>query len=143
MENKIASYLSEKGAKLLGQRSFLLPTGLVFHLHGYTKNLVEMMAASDIIITKTGSCTVNEAIYLGKKLLLDNTSRSTARHLWWERFNIPFVQKHCLGYPFTESHQLLTLIPSLLKYPDKPKHPLELPNFREKLTDIVQQLMKN
>lgn len=141
MGNKIGSYLLEQGAKVIGGETFALPTGLVIHLRGYTKDLIEIMAASDIIITKTGSCTVNEAIYLGKKLLLDNTRRSTARHLWWERFNIPFVQKHCLGYSFTESGQLLMLIPSLLKYPDKPKQQLDLPNFRERITNIVQQLV--
>lgn len=141
MGNKIRNYLLDRGAKFLGRHTFLLPTGLVIHLRGYTKDLIELMAASDIVITKTGSCTVNEAIYLGKKLLLDNTSRSTARYLKWEEFNVPFVQKHCFGYSFTDNQQLHMLIPSLLKYPDKPKQQLELPNFEEKIMKLVQQLI--
>jgi hypothetical protein len=139
--NKIRNYLLDRGAKFLGRHTFLLPSGLIIHLRGYMKNLVEIMAASDIIITKTGSCTVNEAIYLGKKLLLDNTHRSTAKYLRWEEFNIPFVQRHSLGYAFSDNQQLQMLIPSLLKYPDKPKQQLELPHFAEKITQVVQQLI--
>ncbi len=100
MGNKIRNFLLDQGAKFLGRHTFLLPTGLVMHIRGYTKDLIELMAASDLIITKTGSCTVNEAIYLGKKILLDNTRRSSARYLWWENFNIPFVERHSLGYSF-------------------------------------------
>ncbi len=142
MGSKIATYLLARGAKILNRHTFLLPSGLIIHLRGYTKDLIQLMAVSNIIITKTGSCTVNEAIYLGKKLLLDNTRRSTARHLWWERFNIPFVEKHSLGYSFNESEQLHMLIPSLLKYPDLPKQHLELPNFEEKIGKVVQQLIR-
>jgi UDP-N-acetylglucosamine:LPS N-acetylglucosamine transferase len=141
MGNKIRNFLLDQGAKFLGRHTFLLPTGLVMHIRGYTPDLIELMAASDLIITKTGSCTVNEAIYLGKKILLDNTRRSSARYLWWEHFNIPFVQRHSLGYDFTDSKQLLMLIPSLLKYPEKPRRQLELPNFEENILKLVRQMM--
>ncbi len=141
MGNKIRNFLLDQGAKFLGRHTFLLPTGLVMHIRGYTKDLIELMAASDLIITKTGSCTVNEAIYLGKKLLLDNTSRSSARYLWWENFNIPFVQRHSLGYSFSDNHQLLMLIPSFLKYPEKPQQQLELPNFEENILKVIRQMI--
>jgi UDP-N-acetylglucosamine:LPS N-acetylglucosamine transferase len=141
MGNRIRNFLLEQGAKFLGRHTFLLPTGLVMHIRGYTKDLIELMAASDLIITKTGSCTVNEAIYLGKKLLLDNTSRSSARYLKWEDFNIPFVQRHSLGYSFTDNAQLLMLIPSFLKYPDRPDQKLELPNFEENILKLTRQMI--
>ncbi len=141
MGKKIRNFLLDQGAKFLGRHTFLLPTGLVIHIRGYTKDLIELMAASDLIITKTGSCTVNEAIYLGKKILLDNTSRSSARYLWWEKFNIPFVQRHGLGTSFSDSEQLLMLIPSFLKYPEKPKERLELPNFEENILKVVRQMI--
>lgn len=141
MGNKIRNYLLEQGAQFLGRHTYLLPTGLVMHIRGYTKDLIELMAASDLIITKTGSCTVNEAIYLGKKLLLDNTSRSSARYLWWEKFNIPFVQRHRLGHSFSDSRQLLMLIPSFLKYPDQSNQQLELPNFEENILKIVRLMI--
>jgi UDP-N-acetylglucosamine:LPS N-acetylglucosamine transferase len=141
MGNKIRNFLLDQGAKFLGRHTFLLSTGLVMHIRGYTKDLIELMAASDLIITKTGSCTVNEAIYLGKKLLLDNTNRSSARYLWWENFNIPFVQRHSLGYAFSDNEQLLMLIPSFLKYPDKPQQKLELPNFVENIRKVTRQMI--
>lgn len=141
MGNKIRNFLLDQGAKFLGRHTFLLPTGLVMHIRGYTKDLIELMAASDLIITKTGSCTVNEAIYLEKKLLLDNTSRSSARHLWWESFNIPFVQRHSLGYSFSDNEQLLMLIPSFLKYPERPQQKLELPNFEENILKVTRQMI--
>lgn len=141
MGNKIRNFLLDQGAKFLGRHTFLLPTGLVMHIRGYTKDLIELMAASDLIITKTGSCTVNEAIYLEKKLLLDNTHRSSARYLWWENFNIPFVQRHRLGYSFSDNQQLLMLIPSFLKYPEKPQQKLELPNFEENILKVVRQMI--
>ena len=141
MGNKIRNYLLDQGAKFLGRHTFLLSTGLVMHIRGYTKDLIELMAASDLIITKTGSCTVNEAIYLGKKLLLDNTNRSSARHLCWEKFNIPFVQRHNLGYSFSDSRQLLMLIPSFLKYPEMPHRKLELPNFEENILKLTRQMI--
>ncbi|MGH7889654.1 MAG: glycosyltransferase [Thermodesulfobacteriota bacterium] len=141
MGDKIRNYLFDQGAKFLGRHTFLLPTGLVMHIRGFTKEIIELMAASDLIITKTGSCTVNEAIYLGKKLLLDNTRLSSAQYLWWEKFNIPFVEKHRLGHAFTNNHQLLMLIPSLLKYPDKLAQDLELPNFEENILNVVQQMI--
>jgi len=139
--NKIRNFLLDQGAKFLGRHTFLLPTGLVMHIRGYTKDLIELMAASDLIITKTGSCTVNEAIYLEKKLLLDNTHRSSARYLWWENFNIPFIQRHRLGYSFSDNEQLLMLVPSFLKYPEKLQHKLELPNFEENILKVVRQMI--
>ncbi len=141
MGKKIRKLLLNRGAKFLGKHTFLLPSGLVMHIRGFTKDIIELMAASDLIITKTGSCTVNEAIYLEKKLLLDNTKRSSARHLSWEKFNIPFVEKNGFGYGFTHSKQLLMLIPSLLKYPDRPKKDLELPNFEENIVRLVKQMI--
>lgn len=141
--NKIRSYLIENGASPLSHSTLMTPTGLIIHLRGFTKDILEIMAASDIIITKTGSCTVNEALYLQKPVLLDNTPRSTARHLWWENFNIPFVEKHGLGHAFTDSRQLHMLIPSLLKYPGtKEGKKFELPNFEQNIFKLVREMIE-
>ena len=141
MASKIQDLLHAQGARSLEHNAFVLPSGLVVHVRGYISNLIDLMAVSDLIITKTGSCTVNEAIYLDKKLLLDYTERSTARYLAWEQFNIPFVEKYGLGLPFTDSRQLPMLIPSLLKYPEKSKSTLERPPFEENLRTLVQSMI--
>ena len=142
IETKIHRYLSHQGARSIREGTWILPTGLVIHVRPFTEDIIELMAASNIIITKTGSCTVNESIYLGKKLLLDNTKKSTARFLWWEQFNIPFVQKYGLGCAFSDSKQLLMLIPSLLKYPEKKECTLHLPNFRDNIINTVREMIR-
>lgn len=138
---KITTYLKDKGAISIGPFSYLLPSGMLFHIRPFTPAIIELMAASDVIITKTGSCTVNEALYLEKKLLLDNTQHSTARYLWWEKFNIPFVQKHHLGHAFTDSKQLNMLLPSLLNYAEKKESHFSYPNFKENIQKVVQKMM--
>ncbi len=137
---KIRTHLLEQGGRALSPSTLLMPYGLVFHLRGYTPEILELMAASDLILTKTGSCTVNEAIYLKKPLLLDNTERSTARHLWWESFNIPFVQKHNLGAAFSNPHQLHMLIPSYLKFP-APQTTIFLPHFEQNIRKLVNEMI--
>ena len=139
--SKICSLLHSHGARSLEHGAYVLPSGLVIHIRGYVPNLVDLMAVSDLVITKTGSCTVNEAIYLEKKIILDNTERSSARYLAWEEFNIPFVEKYGLGLSFTDSRQLPMLIASLLKYPDKAKSTLERPQFEENLRTLVQSMI--
>lgn len=138
---KVHDFLLSQGARCIGSHTFILPSGFVIHLRGYIPNLIDLMAVSDLIITKTGSCTVNEAIYLEKKVVLDNTERSTARYLAWERFNIPFVEKHRVGLAFSDSRQLPMLIPSLLKYPERGSSILERPPFEKNLRTLVKQLL--
>lgn len=139
--SKIRDLLLTNGARSMGQCAFMLPSGFIIHLRGYIPNLIDLMALSDLIITKPGSCTVNEAIYLEKKVILDNTAKSSARCLAWEQFNIPFVEKYGLGVSFSDSRQLSMLIPSFLKYPDKSQAILERPLFQDNLRTLVQHLI--
>jgi UDP-N-acetylglucosamine:LPS N-acetylglucosamine transferase len=114
--------------------------GLTFHLRKFTKDIIEIMACSDLVITKTGSCSVNEGIYLGRKLLLDNTESSSARYLFWETFNLHFVRKHGLGDVFYQLSEMTTLIRTLLK--EDMGHPVlsgafPLPDFRSNIWKLV------
>ncbi len=140
MEKRIENLLIANEAKVLKDKTFVLKTGLVMHIRGYVKEIVELMATSDLIITKTGSCTVNEAIYLGKQLLLDYTKQSTARYLAWEQFNIPFVRRHGIGDAFTDDKQLPMLILSFLKYPGKMEKGFKLPDFKSIIKSTVQEM---
>lgn len=119
--------------------------GLLFHIRKFTKDLIEIMVCSDLIITKTGSCSVNEAIYLGKKLLLDNTNKSSARYLFWETFNVHFVRKHGLGDVFYDLSEMTTLIRVLLQ--EDLGHPVlsgafPVPDFRENVQKVVWTLLE-
>jgi hypothetical protein len=120
--------------------------GLIFHVRKFTKDLIEIMAASNLIITKTGSCSVNEGIYLGRKLLLDNTDTSSARYLFWETFNLYFVRKHGLGDVFYHLSEMTTLVKVILR--EDLGHPVvsgafPIPDFQENIQGIVTRLVSS
>ncbi|MCX6988032.1 MAG: glycosyltransferase [Chlamydiae bacterium] len=148
MKIKIQETMISMGGKILRENRYYTtvksPQGVLFHLRGYMKEMVEIMVCSSLMITKTGSCTVNEAIYLGKRLLLDNTESSSARYLQWENFNVPFVRKHGLGDAFTELKELNPMIHFLLQ--EDLGHPVlsgafTLPAFDTKLLELVSQML--
>ena len=145
---KLCRLLLGQGALLLQETDFFasiqMPNGLVFFIRKYTTALSQIMACSQLIITKTGSCSVNEAIYLGKKLLLDNTDLSLAGHLFWELFNLHFVRKQGLGDVFHDLSEMTTLIRILLK--EDLGHPVvtgafPLPDFKENIQRVVSSLL--
>lgn len=144
----ILGWLLKEGGGVLRETSHFtsieMSNGLLFHVRKFTKDLIEIMAASDLIITKTGSCSVNEGIYLGRKLLLDNTDSSSARYLFWETFNLYFVRKHGLGDVFYDLHEMTTLVRVLLQ--EDLGHPVAsgaflIPNFKERIQEIVSDLL--
>ncbi|NDD57659.1 MAG: hypothetical protein EBZ47_00180 [Chlamydiae bacterium] len=148
MQSKIKEAMLIQGARLIRENSSFVsiktPKGVVIHIRKYVQEMVELMASSSLIITKTGSCTVNESIYLGKKLLLDNTENSSARYLQWENFNVPFVRKHGLGDAFTELRELIPMIKILMQ--EDLGHPVltgafPVPNFAEELHQLIQKMI--
>ncbi len=144
--SKIIQWLHKEGGwlvhKCAERTSLLMPQGTVLHIRGFTDEMINIMACSDLIISKTGSCSVNEAIYLGKKILLDNTPLSTSRYLWWEQFNVHFVKRHSLGAVFSQSEELHSLIPFLLNHVRLPAKGLKLPDFQSNIQNLVLSLVK-
>jgi hypothetical protein len=144
----ILQWLLDQGGSIVCENTVFTTVkaknGLLFHLRKFTKDLIEIMVASNLIITKTGSCSVNEGIYLGRKLLLDNTDTSSARYLFWETFNLYFVRKHGLGDVFYQLSEMTTLVRVLLH--EDLGHPVvsgafPLPDFRENIQKIVTNLV--
>ena len=149
MSERIISSLTTLGSTLIKETenytTLKTPLGVYFHIRKYMKEMIELMACSSLIITKTGSCSVNEGIYLGKKLLLDNTENSSARYLQWENFNVPFVRKHGLGDAFTELKELNPMIRVLLQ--EDLGHPVnsgafDAPNFEQNILNLVAEMIK-
>jgi UDP-N-acetylglucosamine:LPS N-acetylglucosamine transferase len=60
---------------------------------GHTDRISDLMAVSDLVITKPGPASISEAIYMNRPMLLDGTSRV----LRWEELNLQFVRKHGFG----------------------------------------------
>lgn len=142
---RLIAWLLKEGGTLLCDKesmtSILSKAGVLLHIRGFTRDIISILACSDLIISKTGSCSVNEAIYLGKKLLLDNTIRATSRAMAWEEFNIWFIKRHGLGHAFSDSKELRTLIPYMIqtKTPFSPH--LILPDFQINIAKVVEDLI--
>jgi len=59
----------------------------------FTKRISDLMAISDLLITKAGPGSINEAIHMNLPMLIDRTGPV----LQWEKTNIQLVQKHGFG----------------------------------------------
>jgi len=71
-----------------------MPSHVTTTVLGFTNRIADYMAASDVIISKSGSVSVCEAIYAQLPIFLDST---TSDVLVWERFNHHFVYENGLG----------------------------------------------
>lgn len=80
---------------------------------GFTDRVSDLMAISDIIITKPGPGTINEALAMKLPILIDNTTIS----LFWERANVDMVIKYGVGQKIREFEQIKPLLKTYLKDP--------------------------
>jgi UDP-N-acetylglucosamine:LPS N-acetylglucosamine transferase len=78
---------------------------------GYTNEVAGLMAISDIIITKPGPGTINEAMAMKLPVLIDHTSTS----LFWERANVDIVLKYGIGQRIKRFNDLEELLVSYLQ----------------------------
>lgn len=77
---------------------------------GYTDRVSDIMAISNVIITKPGPGTINEAIAMKLPILIDNTDIS----LFWERANVDFVLKYGVGQKIKKFEQVENLLVNYL-----------------------------
>lgn len=87
-----------------------LPVNISMTILGPIENIADLMAISDICITKCGTVSVCEAIYMNLPMLLDNTSTP----LKWEKFNIKFVTAHNFGFVINRYSQVNSMVISIL-----------------------------
>ncbi len=80
---------------------------------GYTNRVSDLMAVSDLIVTKPGPGTINEAIAMKLPMLIDNTAIS----LFWERANVDIVLKYGIGQKIKKFSQVKEMVSSYLKDP--------------------------
>ncbi|MGR3911909.1 MAG: glycosyltransferase [Candidatus Rhabdochlamydia sp.] len=76
---------------------------------GFTSQIADLMAISDLIITKSGPGTITEAMTLERPLLID----ATGSILRWEKANIDLVKEYKVGDVI---HHLDELEPLLRKF---------------------------
>ena len=75
------------------------------HILDDTYDMADTMAIADLCITKPGSVTFCEAVYMNIPILLDQTSPI----LLWESYNCTFLERHNLGKTITSFDQVAAL----------------------------------
>jgi processive 1,2-diacylglycerol beta-glucosyltransferase len=77
---------------------------------GFTTQISDLMAVSDVIITKSGPGTINEALTMKLPILVDATSTV----LSWERMNINLVTQYGVGNCIEKFDELEPLLRNYL-----------------------------
>ena len=95
---------------------------------GFTNRIPELMSISDLLITKSGGVSVNEAIYGQVPILLDATSTV----LQWEEFNLNFIKKHGLGRVVTKSYRIPQLVTKMLSKEEQDRMKMNFALFDKK-----------
>lgn len=80
------------------------------HIVTFTEQIHEWMAIADLLITKPGPGTINEALALKIPVLLDETSSP----IFWEKVNVEFVKSLGIGESVSDLSHLKTLLPLYL-----------------------------
>ncbi|MDR3550469.1 MAG: glycosyltransferase [Candidatus Babeliales bacterium] len=81
---------------------------------GFTSRISDLMAISDIFITKSGSVSVCEAMYMNLPMILDATTDLLA----WEKANHRFVKRHHFGTIIEDQDKLAGMVTEMLKNPE-------------------------
>ena len=103
---------------------------------GFTNRIPDLMAISDLFITKSGSVSFNEAIYAQLPMILDGTSGV----LNWEKLNHTLVKNHNLGKIVTRHFRLPAMVTDLLS--DKEQLNKIRQNFKEFIEKHPEQEIK-
>lgn len=109
---------------------------------GFSDEISDLMAISDLLITKSGSQTVCEAIYMNTPILFD----TTAKELFWEQFNLSFVQKNNFGELIKDHRHIAPITESLLSsgkvkiYRDNLTH-FEKKDSREEINKLITKIL--
>jgi processive 1,2-diacylglycerol beta-glucosyltransferase len=74
-----------------------LPPTITLTTLGFTDRISDIMAISDVLITKPGPTTMAEALQMNLPMILDGTKRS----LYWEVMNFNFIKKNRFGHVLT------------------------------------------
>jgi processive 1,2-diacylglycerol beta-glucosyltransferase len=112
---------------------------------GFTDRVSDLMAVSDVIITKPGPGTINEAIAMKLPILIDNTAIT----LFWERANVDYVLKYGVGQKIKKLKQveglLITYLKDKQKIQDLEKSFSDIPSnqFHLRIPGIIEELISS
>ncbi len=119
------------------------PKHITISIISYTNRISDLMAISKLCITKAGTVSVCETMYMNIPMILDNTSTP----LVWEKFNIDFIQKNNFGTAIVHYKELNAAVNKMLHddeyYSFCKKSLMNFPkkNFGDSITTLVQELI--
>ncbi len=96
----------------IGQIQF--PKHISITVVDFVQRISDLMAISDLLITKAGPVTMSEAMYMNLPMLVDLTSST----LSWEKLNYQFMQKRQFGDIITNTKNLSHQVSALLESKD-------------------------
>jgi processive 1,2-diacylglycerol beta-glucosyltransferase len=88
-------------------------SSISYSIIGFTPDIAPLMAVSDLLITKSGGATINEALYLGVPMIIDGSS--TAPH--WEYYNRSFIANTGCGILLKKIKKLSGIVEQILGDP--------------------------
>lgn len=91
----------------------ILPKHFTISVIGFTDKISDLMAVSDLLITKPGPGSICEAIASNLPIIIDKTAGALA----WELMNIELVEKHRFGDVLTNFNQLKSVLDRYLRRP--------------------------
>lgn len=112
---------------------------------GFTDRISDLMAIADLFITKSGSVSVCEALYMNLPMILD----ATTSLLTWEKANHRFIERHELGTSLKDLKLLAPLVSDLLRNPEqlalykKNLMALEKKHGGNEIKNLIATMLKN
>jgi processive 1,2-diacylglycerol beta-glucosyltransferase len=106
----------------------ILPSHITLSVIGFTDRIADLMAVSDVLITKPGPGSICEAIESDLPIIVDNTYNAP----WWEIMNKEFVYNHSFGDILMSFNELKPILTKYIKNPSyiaKIKH--NMVNFKK------------
>jgi processive 1,2-diacylglycerol beta-glucosyltransferase len=119
-----------------------VPSHISMTIVEFTEYIADYMAMADILISKSGSQSVCEALYMNTPIFLDATSTLVP----WENFNHTFVKKHNFGAQIKNYKHIVPRMSLLLKYSEKLHaykdnfEKLEKKNFEKELHVLLKRI---
>jgi UDP-N-acetylglucosamine:LPS N-acetylglucosamine transferase len=83
-------------------KKIALPEGVTISVLGFTDRIADLMAISDVLITKPGPGSVCEGLESCVPMILDLTGGA----IYWENLNVDFIVGHEFGEGLTDFKQL-------------------------------------
>lgn len=104
---------NKKAKKQIESLSF--PSHITPHIVEYTDRMSDIMAITDILITKTGALSIMEALRSNVSIIADQIYSG----LPWEGFHPLFLEKHNCGLLLKNIKDLNPMVKNLIMHPDK------------------------